>query len=127
MAGSVLKSGKYTCWLACSRCVFNSFVAQTAALNTGMIATRCNLFSQGLQLYRAGGLGDLPPGALQLKSDLLRERDVALKSLDNMIEPQQNGIFSGNHLWELYPDQLPHEDREGWQLRVNSISKSDVL
>ena len=83
-----------------------------------------NLLSQGLQSYRAGGLGDLPPGALQLKSELLRERDMALKWVDNMIEPQRNGRFSGNRLWDQYQLQLPHEDREGWQLRVNSISKS---
>ena len=101
------------------------FVAQTTAFNRGMIATRSNLLSQGLQSYRAGGLGDLPPGALQLKSDLLRERDAALTWLDNMIEPQRNGRFSGNYLWKQYQLQLPHEDREGWQLRVNSISKSD--
>ena len=102
-----------------------SFVAQAIASKRGMFATRCNLLSQGLQSYRAGGLGDLPPGALQLKSDLLRERDVALKWLDNMIEPLRNGRFSGNRLWDLYQDQLPHENREGWQLQVNSISKSD--
>ena len=102
-----------------------SFIAQTTAFNRGMNATRSNLLSQGLQSYRAGGLGDLPPGALQLKSDLLRERDAALKWLDNMIEPQRNGRFSGNRLWDLYQRQLPHADREGWQLRVNSISKSD--
>ena len=50
---------------------------------------------------------------------------MALKWVDNMIEPQRNGRFSGNCLWDLYQLQLPHEDREGWQLRVNSISKSD--
>ena len=77
---------------------------------------------QGLQSYRAGGLGDLPPGALQLKNDLLRERDAALKLLDNMIEPQQNGRSSGNFQWKHYQLPLPQEDRECWQLRVNSIS-----
>ena len=42
-----------------------------------------------------------------------------------LIEPQWNGRFSGSRLWDQYQLQLPHEDREGWQLRVNSISKSD--
>ena len=50
---------------------------------------------------------------------------MALKWVDNMIEPQRNGRFSGNRLWDQYQLQLPLEDREGWQLRVNSISKSD--